>query len=60
MTLTGEIQLPKMDGMEVSPGIILMGEPTPIPNTSLLRCLANVHGALCIIELRIKFPQVAT
>lgn len=54
-----EMHLPKMDGLEVSPGIFLIGEPVPIPETQLMRCLANVGGALCLIELKIKFkaPQ---
>jgi hypothetical protein len=51
----GPVELPKMDGMEVSPGIWLIGEPTPIPNTNLLRCLARVGNALCLIELSMKF-----
>jgi hypothetical protein len=60
MAHQGHMQLPKMDGVEVSPGIILMGEPTPIPGTSLMRCLANVHGALAVIELKLSFPQAET
>jgi hypothetical protein len=51
----GPIELPKMDRMEVSQGIVLIGEPTPIPNTNLLRCLARVGNALCVIELSMKF-----
>lgn len=50
-----ELQLPKMDGIEIRPNIFLIGEPTPIPGTNLMRCLANVGGALCLIELTIKF-----
>ncbi len=55
MTLKGEMVLPKMNGKEIEPGIFLIDEPTPIPGTDKLRCLANVCGALCLIELRIKF-----
>lgn len=55
----GEMQLPKMDGVEISPGIFLIGEPIPIEGSSKLRCLANVGGALCLVELAIKFPRKA-
>jgi hypothetical protein len=51
--------LPKMDGMEVRPGITLIGEPAPMPGTDKLRCLANVAGMLCVIELSIKFKAEA-
>lgn len=47
--------LPKMDGLEVSAGILLIGEPSPVKGTNLMRCLADVNGALCIVELSIKF-----
>jgi hypothetical protein len=49
--------LPDMDGYEVSPGIFLIGQPTPVPGTQLMRALANVYGALAIIELKIKFRE---
>ncbi len=52
----GEMKLPTLDGYEVRPGIYLIGEPTPIKGTSKLRCLANVGGALCVVELGIRFP----
>lgn len=55
----GELEFPKLDGREISPGIILMGEPTPIPGTNLMRCLANVGGALCVVELSLKFSDKA-
>lgn len=47
--------LPKMDGVEVRPGIVLIGEPAPVPGTDKLRCLANVMGMLAVVELSIKF-----
>jgi hypothetical protein len=53
----GEMRLSKMDGAEVSPRIWLVGEPTPIPGTNKLRCLANVDGALALVELSIKFSK---
>lgn len=53
----GTVHLPSMDGLEVSPGIYLIGEPTPISGTDTLRALATVGGALCLIELRIKFGE---
>jgi len=55
--IEGTVELPKMDGMEVCPGVILIGEPTPMPGTDKLRCLANVLGALCVVELSIKFKE---
>jgi hypothetical protein len=53
--ITGNMTLPKMDRKEVSPGIFLIGEPTPQPGSNKLRALANVGGALCVVELSIKF-----
>lgn len=53
--MTGEMTLPKMHGTEVKPGITLIGEPTPVPGTTKLRCLANCFGALAVVELSIKF-----
>ena len=55
--MTGEINLPKMDGVEIRPGVVLIGEPTPIAETNKLRCLANVLGALCIVELSLTFKE---
>jgi hypothetical protein len=53
--LLGELQLPKMGGTEVTPGVVLIGEPAPVPGTDRLRCLANVCGCLALVELRIRF-----
>lgn len=53
----GLVTLPPMDGLEVTPGITLIGEPSPVPGTNLLRCLANVGGMLCLIELRLTFKE---
>jgi hypothetical protein len=55
--IEGALDLPKMDGMEVRPGVILIGEPSPIVGTDKMRCLANVLGALCVVELSIKFKE---
>lgn len=55
--IEGTVQLPKMDGLEVKPGVILIGEPTPVPGTDKLRCLANCFGAFCLIELSISFKS---
>lgn len=52
--------LPKMHGLEVSPGVYLIGEPTPIPGTSRLRCIADFYGFLAVIELNIKFSKEET
>lgn len=43
----------KFDGLEVRPGVFLIGEPTPIPGSMLMRCLANVYGALALIEIKL-------
>ena len=51
----GTVTLPKLDGHEASPGIFLVGEPTPVEGSDKLRCLANVNGALCVVELRLKY-----
>lgn len=51
----GELTLPKLDGQEVSPGVWLIGEPTPIEGTDKLQGLAEVQGCLCIVELRLRF-----
>lgn len=56
-TQTGVMSLPKMEGVEISPGIFLIGEPRPIEGTSKLRCLANVNGSLAMVELNIKFAK---
>jgi hypothetical protein len=53
--VTGTLDLPKMDGAEIRPGIVLIGEPAPMPGTGKLRCLANVTGMLCLVELSSKF-----
>lgn len=54
------ITLDKMDGREVSPGVWLIGEPTPIAGSDKLRCLANVGGALGVVELRLRFAPPTT
>jgi hypothetical protein len=54
-TITGSVTVPKMDGVEIYPGVYLIGEPTPIPGTNLFHCLANAEGALCVLELRLRF-----
>jgi hypothetical protein len=52
MIVTADFNFPKLDGMEVQPGITLMGEPTWHENE--WRCLANVCGYLAVIVLNIK------
>ncbi len=53
---TGKLILPKMDGLEIRPGVTLIGEPAPMPGSDKLRCLANVAGCLAVVQLSIKFP----
>ena len=54
----GNLSLPKMNGVEIAPGIRLIGEPTPMHGTNKLRCLADVGGALCVVELSLKFSHM--
>lgn len=51
MTLT----LPPMKDVEVTPGVVLLEEPTPVPGTNKLRGLADVNGQLCIVEFGMRF-----
>lgn len=53
--IDGTLQLPPMHGKEIRPGVFLIGEPSVVPGTTKLRCLANVCGCLCVVELSIKF-----
>lgn len=53
----GNIQLPVLDGYEVRPGMILIGEPTPVIGTNTMRALANVFGELAVIELTVSFAM---
>lgn len=50
-----ELKLPKLDGFEISPGVFLVGEPTPIDGE--LRCMANVGGALCLVSLKVRWKS---
>jgi hypothetical protein len=42
-----------VDGTEVKEGVILMGKATRQPDGTW-RCLANVFGSLCVVEISIK------
>lgn len=55
--MTGTLSLPPMDGQIIRPGILLIGEPTPMPGTNTLRALANVGGMLCLVELVLTFAE---
>lgn len=55
--IEAEMKLPPLDGAEIRPGVILIGETYPVPGTNLLRCLANCFGALCVVELIIEFKE---
>jgi hypothetical protein len=50
-------ELPKMDGKEVSPGVIIIGEPTRIPGTNKMVALAEFYGTIAKIELVIKIKE---
>lgn len=51
----GALTLNSLDGSEVCPGVTLIGQPTPVAGTDKMRCLANVGGALALVELRLRF-----
>lgn len=53
--IIGTVEMPKIDGMEVSPGVFIVGEPAPIPGTNKFRALADMAGCLVIVELSLKF-----
>lgn len=55
--IAGSIVMGPLDGREIAPGVYLVGEPTPIPGSDKMRCLANVGGALCLVELRVRFTS---
>ena len=61
MTLIGNITIPDTDGIDIEPGIVLIGNPIPRPDLSptALVCLANVYGALGLVQLSIKFKDKA-
>ena len=53
---TGYVTMPNLDGMEIKPGVFLIGNGTPRPDLgpNKLACLANVDGMLCTVELSIN------
>lgn len=53
--MTGRIELPKMKGVEIRPGITCLEEPTPVEGTNKLRVLCNAFGCLALVELKITF-----
>ena len=55
--LVMQLPMPDTDGVEISPGVFLIGSPTPRPDLgdNKMVCLANVGGALCTVELAFKF-----
>ena len=59
MPTEGELILPKMDGVEITPGIFLIGEPVPRPDLgkTALVCLAEVRGMLALVQLSIVFKE---
>ena len=55
--LSGQLTIPKTDGVEVAPGIVLIGKPSPRPDLgdNVLVCLANIKGMLGLVQLRMRF-----
>lgn len=45
-----------VEGREVKPGLVLMGTATKMQDGTW-RCLANVGGALCLVEVSINFED---
>jgi hypothetical protein len=54
---SGELNLPDMNGLEIKPNLILIGQPTPRPDLdpNKMACLANINGTLSVVELSINF-----
>lgn len=54
--IKGNLNLPKMLGEEISPGVFLLDEPTPRPDLgpNKMVALAEVRGMLCTVELSIR------
>ena len=55
----GKVILPKCDGVEITPGIWLIGEPVPRPDLgkTSMACLADVSGELAVVHLTLKWPK---
>jgi hypothetical protein len=47
-----------VDGMMDAKGVVFIGRAKRQPNGTW-RCLANVGGALCIVEVKITFEEAA-
>ncbi len=50
-----KLELCSLHNAEIAPGIMLIGEPTPVIGTNLMRCLANAYGTLAVVELKVTF-----
>lgn len=46
-------RLDQLDGVEVRPGVNLIGNPAFHKESGKWRCLADVLGCLCIVELKV-------
>ena len=59
MGIEGRITIPETDGVEIHPGVWLIGEPTPRPDLgkTAMACLANVNGMLAVVQLTIAFKE---
>jgi hypothetical protein len=56
------IILPKTDGVEIKPGIFLIGNLTPRPDLgkTSFSCLANYGGMLVVVELTLSLKHGQT
>ena len=57
--IIGELILPSIRGREIAPGIFAVSEPVPRPDLgdNRMACLADVYGALCVVELSIVIKK---
>ena len=46
--------LDQLDGVEVRPGVTLIGTPGYHEESGKWRCLADVGGTLCLVELKVE------
>jgi hypothetical protein len=45
--------LNELDGVEIRPGVTLIGPPGFHEESRKWRCLANAFGTLCLVELKL-------
>ena len=48
-----------VDGKEIGPHVWGIGTVSWHPETGDWRCLANIHGALCVVQVRVRLPSTS-